>query len=78
MDVRRWWANVQAASIKPIDNNIRSGVEMSTAVPATFLVILGALLAVLGLFAVGNLAVVVVGLLAIFGAGLLTLAETRR
>jgi len=78
MDVRRWWANVQAASIKPIDNNIRSGVEMSTAVPATFLVILGALLAVLGLFAAGNLAVVVVGLLAIFGAGLLTLAETRR
>lgn len=46
--------------------------------PATFLVILGALLAVLGLFAAGNLAVVVVGLLAIFGAGLLTLAETRR
>jgi len=78
MDVRRWWANVHAASIKPIDNNIRSGVEMSTAVPATFLVILGALLAVLGLFAAGNLAVVVVGLLAIFGAGLLTLAETRR
>ena len=51
---------------------------MSTAVPATFLVILGALLAVLGLFAAGNLAVVVVGLLAIFGAGLLTFAEARR
>jgi hypothetical protein len=55
-----------------------SGVQMSTAVPATFLVILGALLAVLGLFAAGNLAVVAVGLLAIFGAGLLTLAEARR
>jgi len=51
---------------------------MSTAVPAAFLVILGALLAVLGLFAAGNLAVVAVGLLAIFGAGLLTLAEARR
>jgi hypothetical protein len=51
---------------------------MSTAVPATFLVILGALLAVLGLFAAGNLAVVAIGLLAIFGAGLLTLAEARR
>ena len=55
-----------------------SGVQMSTAVPATFLVILGALLAVLGLFAAGNLAVVAIGLLAIFGAGLLTLAEARR
>jgi len=54
------------------------GVQMSTAVPATFLVILGALLAALGLFAAGNLAVVMVGLLAIFGAGLLTLAEARR
>lgn len=51
---------------------------MSTAVPAAFLVLLGALLAVLGLFAAGNLVVVVIGLLAIFGAGLLTLAEARR
>jgi hypothetical protein len=59
-------------------DNTPSGVQMSTAVPATFLVILGALLAVLGLFAAGNLAVVVIGLLAIFGAGLLTLAEARR
>ena len=64
-------------SIGRIDNT-PPGVEMSTAVPPTFLVVLGALLAVLGLFAAGNLAVVVVGLLAIFGAGLLTLAETRR
>ena len=77
MDVRRWSWETGPASIGA-SKSIPSGVEMSTAVPATFLVVLGALLAVLGLFAAGNLAVVVIGLLAIFGAGLLTFAEARR
>ena len=51
---------------------------MSTFVPAAVLVILGAVLAVLGLLAAGSIALVVVGLLAVFGAGLLSLAEARR
>jgi hypothetical protein len=51
---------------------------MSTFVPAAVLVILGSVLAVLGLFAAGNVALVVVGLLSVFGAGVLSLAEARR
>ena len=51
---------------------------MSTFVPAVVLVLLGAVLAVLGLLAAGSLPLIVVGLAAIFGAGLLTLASDRR
>ena len=51
---------------------------MSTFVPATILLLLGAIIAVLGLFAAGNLLVVALGLLAVFGSGLLTLADARR
>ena len=51
---------------------------MSTFVPATILLLLGAMIAVLGLFVAGNLVVVALGLLAVFGAGLLTLADGRR
>ena len=51
---------------------------MSTFVPAAVLVILGAVLAVLGLLAAGSLPLIVVGLSAIFGAGILTLAGDRR
>ena len=77
MDVRRWSPERDPASMTA-STPPHPGVQMSTAVPATFLVVLGALLAVLGLFAAGNIAVVVIGLRAIFGAGLLTLAEARR
>jgi hypothetical protein len=51
---------------------------MSTFVPATILVILGALLAVLGLLAAGSIELILIGLAAIFGAGILSLAEARR
>lgn len=51
---------------------------MSTFVPAAVLVILGAVLAILGLLAAGSLPLIVIGLAAIFGAGLLTLAADRR
>ena len=51
---------------------------MSTFVPATVLTLLGAVFAVLGLLAAGSLPLIVVGLAAIFGAGLLTLAGDRR
>jgi hypothetical protein len=51
---------------------------MSTFVPATILVILGALLTVLGLLAAGSLPLVLAGLAAVFGAGILSLAESRR
>ena len=51
---------------------------MSTFVPAAILVILGASLAVLGLLAAGSVTLIVIGLAAVFGAGLLTLASEKR
>ena len=51
---------------------------MSTFVPAAVLVILGSALAVLGLLAAGSLELIVVGFAAVFGVGLLRLAEARR
>jgi hypothetical protein len=53
-------------------------VQMSTFVPATILIILGASLAVLGLLAAGSLPLIVVGLAAVFGAGVLSLASEKR
>lgn len=44
-------------------------------VPVMVLTVLGALIAVLGLFAAGDIGIVVVGLGAIFGAGLIGVAE---
>jgi hypothetical protein len=51
--------------------------SMSTFVPAVILLFLGALFAVLGLLAAGSLELIVIGLAAIFGAGVLSLAESR-
>ena len=51
---------------------------MSTFVPSFMLVLLGSALAVLGLLVAGSLPLIVVGLSAVFGAGLLTLASDRR
>lgn len=50
---------------------------MPTTVPVAALTFLGVLLAVLGLFVAGNIVIVVIGLLAIFGAGLLQVAGKR-
>jgi hypothetical protein len=54
------------------------GEDMQTTTPVAALTFLGILLAVLGLFVAGNLVIVVVGLLSIFGAGLLQIAGSRR
>jgi hypothetical protein len=51
---------------------------MSTFVPAAVLVILGAVLATLGLLAAGSVELILIGLAAVFGAGVLSLAESRR
>ena len=51
---------------------------METSAPVAALTILGILLAVLGLFVAGNIQLVVIGLVAIFGAGLLQVASARR
>ena len=51
---------------------------MSIALPAVALTVLGILIVVLGLFAAGDVAVVVVGLGAIFAAGLLGALDRRR
>jgi hypothetical protein len=50
---------------------------MSTSLPVAILVFLGALIAVLGLFAAGNIVVTIVGLLAVFGAGVLQVVGAR-
>lgn len=51
---------------------------METTVPVAALTTLGILLAVLGLFVAGNVALVGIGLLSIFGAGLLQVAGRPR
>jgi hypothetical protein len=50
---------------------------MSTFVPSATLVILGSVLTVLGLFAAGSIPLIVIGLAAVFGAGILSLASSR-
>jgi hypothetical protein len=52
-------------------------IEMSTNVPVATLVFLGTLVAVLGLFAAGNIVIVIVGLVAVFLAGVLQVAGSR-
>jgi hypothetical protein len=51
---------------------------MSIALPAVALTVLGILIALLGLFAAGDVVIVVVGLGAIFAAGLLGALDRRR
>ena len=51
---------------------------MPTSAPVAALTFLGILLAVLGIFAAGNLEVIVVGLLAILAAGVLQVVGARR
>lgn len=51
---------------------------METTAPVAALTTLGILLAVLGLFVAGNIELVGIGLLAIFGAGLLQVAGRAR
>ncbi|MEX1169192.1 MAG: hypothetical protein WEE50_03510 [Chloroflexota bacterium] len=50
---------------------------METTAPVASLTVLGILLAVLGLFVAGNIVIVVIGLLSIFGAGLLQAVARR-
>jgi hypothetical protein len=50
---------------------------METTAPVAALTFLGILLAVLGLFVAGNVVLVIVGLISIFGAGLLQVAGRR-
>lgn len=50
----------------------------SPSVPVVVLTLLGALIALLGLFAAGDLALVVVGLAAVAVAGVLQAVSTRR
>lgn len=44
-------------------------------IPVISLTVLGALIAIIGLFAAGNIVIVIVGLGAIFGAGIIGVAE---
>ena len=67
-DGGRWWAPVARATLG----------SMETPAPVAALTILGNLLAVLGLFVAGNIQLVIVGLVAIFAAGLLQVLGARR
>jgi hypothetical protein len=76
MDGRRWWR----ADADPDDRGTplpHGAIQMSTSLPVAILVFLGALIAVLGLFAAGNIVVTIVGLLAVFGAGVLQVVGAR-
>ena len=50
----------------------------SSSAPVAILAVLGAVIAVLGLFIAGNIVMVGVGLVAVFGAGLLDVIAIRR
>ena len=50
---------------------------MSKSPPVAILAVLGAVIPVLGLFVAGNIVMVAVGLVAVFGAGLLDVVATR-
>ena len=50
---------------------------MSKSTPVAILALLGAAISVLGLFVAGNFVVVAVGLVAVFGAGLLDVLAIR-
>ena len=49
----------------------------TTSTPVVILAILGTVIAVLGLFVAGNIAMVGIGLVAVFGAGLLDVMRLR-
>ena len=51
---------------------------MSASAPVLILTILGALIAILGLFAAGNIYIAIVGLVAVAFAGVLQVASSRR
>jgi len=51
---------------------------METTAPVAALTILGILLVVLGIFVAANVTLSIIGLLSIFGAGLLQVAGARR
>lgn len=50
---------------------------MSSSLPISILAILGLLISLLGLFAAGELVMVALGLAAVFGAGVLGIADRR-
>ena len=50
---------------------------MSKSTPVAILAVLGAVIAVLGLFIAGNVVMVALGLAAVFGAGLLDVLAIR-
>jgi hypothetical protein len=70
-------AYAQGAPDDRASNTDRSETRMSTSAPVATLVILGAVIAVLGLFAAGNIVVTSVGLIAVFAAGVLQVAASK-
>jgi uncharacterized membrane protein len=65
------------ARSSPVNQPALGATSMSTFVPATVLVFLGAILTVLGLLVAGSLPLIAIGLMAVFAAGLLSLAPKR-
>jgi hypothetical protein len=78
MDGRRWSVAPSPVTME-LEPSLHRSVSMSSSsTPVTILAILGAVIAVLGLFIAGNIVMVSVGLVAVFGAGLLDVIAIRR
>jgi hypothetical protein len=60
-----------------LDFPYRSPSMSTSSAPVAILAILGAVIAILGLFVAGNIAMVAIGLVAVFGAGLLDVIASR-
>jgi hypothetical protein len=66
------WATAAFAAAPAQEN------RMSSSAPVAALVFFGSLIVALGLFVAGNIALTIVGLVTIFGAGLLQVLGVRR
>jgi len=58
-------------------SNVSEPSMSTSSTPVAILAVLGAVIAVLGLFVAGNIVMVVIGLAAVFGAGLLDVIGFR-
>jgi hypothetical protein len=67
-----------AVGDRGVTNPSSGATTMATTAPVAALVFLGVLTTLLGFFAAGNIQVVIIGLVAIFGAGLLQVLGARR
>ncbi len=61
-----------------LTNQSFRSTSVTTSAPVATLLFLGALTTLLGFFVAGNIQIVIIGLVAVFGAGLLQVLGARR